>query len=64
MVFERDYFTRTLSLAVPLRNPKGIFVLQNLITLRVNDSRVTYQEILQPIKDRYLVSFYDREIEE
>ncbi|KAK3391248.1 hypothetical protein B0H63DRAFT_430077 [Podospora didyma] len=38
-----------LALAVPLRSPEGISALEDLIALLTNDSRVAYQQALQPI---------------
>jgi hypothetical protein len=50
MVPERDRLSRTLTLSAPLRSEEGISALRDLIALRTNDSRVAYQEVLQPIE--------------
>jgi hypothetical protein len=52
MVPERDCLSRTLTLSALLRSEEGISALRDLITLRTNDSRVAYQEVLQPIEGR------------
>ena len=64
MVPERDRLARTLPLTIPLRSPEGISTLRDLVTLRVNDSRVIYQEVLRPIGDSCLVPSYNRNIKE
>tara|TARA_R110002060_G_scaffold36206_2_gene47165 strand:- start:1334 stop:2014 length:681 start_codon:yes stop_codon:yes gene_type:complete len=64
MVPERDRLARTLPLAVPLRSPEGISALRDLIALRTNDSRVAYQEALQPIGGRCPVPTCSQEMKE
>lgn len=49
---ERKRLARLLPLSVPLRSAEGISALENLIALRKNDSRVAYQDVLQPVEGR------------
>jgi hypothetical protein len=49
MIPERAYLADNLNLAVHLRSPEGISVLENILALLSNDSRVAYQEVLRPI---------------
>jgi len=48
---ELDRLARTLSLRVSLRSPEGISALRDLISLRKNDCRVAYQQVLRPTED-------------
>ena len=64
MVPKRDRPACILPLAVPLRSPEGISALRDLIALRTNDSRVAYQEVLQPVGGRCPVSTCSKEIKE
>lgn len=49
MMPERDRLAQTLSLGVPLRSPKGITAMKDLIALRTGDCRVAYQDVLRPV---------------
>ncbi|KAK0114148.1 hypothetical protein ONS95_013650 [Cadophora gregata] len=64
MVPKRDRLARTLPIAAPLRSPEGISALQDLIALRTNDSRVTYQGVLRPIGGCYPVPTCGQEIKD
>jgi len=46
---KRDRLATSLFQEVPLQSPKGIAVIKDLITLHTQDSRIAYQEILQPV---------------